>query len=303
MTQGEQDGSRTGATDAGLVGVAGLGIMGRGMAGVLMGAGFRVRVWNRTPSRAADFAAQGAYVAASPAELAADSDIVLTCVADTAAVEDVLLGADGVAAGARPGTLIVDASTISPEATRGIARDLAARGLRFIDAPVSGGSEGAARGTLSVMVGGAAEDVERARPVLQAIGTTVTHVGPAGSGQACKLVNQVLVVVTMLGVQEALALARAGGLDEHRVLAAVGGGAGGSWMLANRAPQVLAGNWRPGFTVDLQHKDLRLVLEAAAAGGVALPATELALARYERLREQGRGRDGNHAIADPALDG
>ena len=194
-------------------------------------------------------------------------------------------------------TVVADASTISPDATRSFARRLADQGVAFVDAPVSGGSEGARNGTLSIMVGGAAEDVERARPVLAAIGGTITHVGPVGAGQTCKLVNQVLVVVNMLAVSEALLLAEAGGLELSTAILAVQGGAAGSWMLANRGPQVVAGDWRPGFTIDLQQKDLRLVLEAADSLGVPLLGTALVFQLYRTLQARGLGGEGNHALA------
>jgi 3-hydroxyisobutyrate dehydrogenase len=230
------------------VGVAGLGIMGSGMAANLLAAGHEVTVWNRTPARAEPLAALGATVAgesAGPAAMAAVVDVVLVCVSDTPDVEAVLFGPGGVAEGIRSGSLVIDASTVSPEATRSFAARLAERGVGFVDAPVSGGSEGARNGTLSIMVGGAAADVERARPVLAAIGRTITHVGPVGAGQTCKLVNQILVVVNMLAVSEALMLASAGGLDLATAIEAVEGGAGGSWMLSNRGPQVVARDWRP----------------------------------------------------------
>lgn len=278
------------------VGFIGLGIMGRGMAHNLLKAGFAVRVWNRTAARMDAVVAAGAAAASSPADVAAHSDIIFICVSDTPDVEAVVLGADGVLAGAQPGSLVIDTSTISPQAEREIAARLAAKGVHLLDAPVSGGSEGAARGTLSVMVGGSAEQVARAMPYLQAVGKTITHVGEQGAGQMVKLVNQILVVVTMLGISEALVFASAGGLDLERTLAAVGGGAAGSWMLANRGPQVLNGDWRPGFTIDLQQKDLRLVHETAAALGVPLLATDMVAGLYRTLQAQGLGQEGNHAL-------
>jgi 3-hydroxyisobutyrate dehydrogenase len=278
------------------VGVVGLGIMGSGMAANLVKAGLEVSVQNRTAARAEPLVAAGATARTTPAELAAGSDVVLVCVSDTPDVEAVLFGPDGVAAGAAPGTLVVDASTIAPEATRDFAARLAAQGVAFLDAPVSGGSEGAAQGTLSIMVGGDAADVERARPVLEAIGRRITHVGPVGAGQTCKLVNQVLVVGNMLAVAEALLLAQAGGLDLATTIAAVESGAAGSWMLSNRGPQAVARDWRPGFTIDLQQKDLRLVLEAADALGVPLLGTAAIFQLYRSLQAEGLGGEGNHAL-------
>jgi len=267
------------------------------MAANILRAGYDLTVWNRTPGRITPLAEAGAAVAAGPADVAARSDIIITCVSDTPDVEAVILGPDGVIHGARPGSLVIDCSTISPEVTRAIGARLKQKGVHLLDAPVSGGSEGAARGTLSIMLGGDADQVARALPVLQAMGKTITHVGGQGAGQMAKLVNQVLVVVTMQGVAEALLLAQAGGLDLERTLAAVGGGAAGSWMLNNRGPQVIRRDWRPGFTIDLQQKDLRLVLEAADELGIPLPSTALVFQFFRTLQQRGLGGEGNHALA------
>jgi 3-hydroxyisobutyrate dehydrogenase len=236
-------------------------------------------------------------LADNPAGVAVRSDVTFICVSDTPDVEKVILGPGGVIHGARPGALVVDCSTISPAATRAIAERLAERDVHFLDAPVSGGSEGAAKGTLSIMVGGDAAQVERAMPALRAIGRTITHVGDSGAGQMAKLVNQILVVVTMQAVAEALLFAQAGGLDLEQTLAAVSGGAAGSWMLNNRGPQVIRRDWRPGFTIDLQQKDLRLVLEAADQMGIPLPATAQVFQYYRALQQAGLGGEGNHALA------
>ncbi len=278
------------------VGFVGLGIMGAGMAANLVRAGFDVVVYNRTASRADPLVEAGAERAESPREVAERCPVVFTCVSDTPDVEQVLFGDDGIAAGATKGSLVVDASTVSPEATRGWAGRLAEQGVGFLDAPISGGSEGAAKGTLSIMVGGEESDVERVRPYLQAMGSTITHVGGIGAGQTCKLVNQILVVVSMLGVAEALVFAKAGGLDLDKTIAAVEGGAAGSWMLANRGPQVIRGDWRPGFTIDLQQKDLRLVLESADELGVPTIATATISHLYRVLQRDGLGAEGNHAL-------
>lgn len=266
------------------------------MAANLRRAGFELTVWNRTPSRTEALVAMGAARADSPAALAAASDIVFVCVSDTPDVEQVVLGPDGIASGAKPGSVVVDHSTISPKATRRIAGELKQRGVGMLDAPVSGGAEGAAKGTLSIMVGGEAADFERALPALKAMGQTITHVGPSGAGQLTKLVNQVLVVVNMLSISEALVLAQAGGLDMQKTLDAVKNGAAGSWMLSVRGPQILARDFRPGFTIDLQEKDLRLVLEAADELGVPMLGTSLVFQLYRALQRQGRGGDGNHAL-------
>jgi len=278
------------------IGFIGLGIMGRGMAANILKAGFPLTVWNRTPERTEALAAAGAAVAATPAALAAASDIVITCVSDTPDVQAVILGEDGVLRGAQSGSLVIDMSTISPAVTQEIAAALSARGVAMLDAPVSGGSEGAARGTLSIMVGGAVEALERAIPVLQTMGQRITHVGSTGAGQTVKLVNQVIVVGNCLAMAEGLMLAQAGGVDLEKALEAVSGGAAGSWMLSNRGPQILARDWRPGFTIDLQQKDLRLVLEAADAVGTPVPGTALVFQLYRTLEARGLGGDGNHAL-------
>lgn len=278
------------------IGFIGLGIMGGGMAHNLLKAGFDVTVWNRTAVRMEPLIAAGAKAGSSPADVAAQSDVILVCVSDTPDVEAVILGADGVIESAKAGSLVVDHSTISPTATKEIAAQLSAKGVYMLDAPISGGSEGAAKGMLSIMVGGDAAQFARALPVFQAMGKTITHVGGTGAGQTVKLVNQILVVVTMLGVAEALLFAEAGGLDLAKTLTAVSGGAAGSWSLSNRGPQMVQRDWRPGFTIDLQQKDLRLVLEAADQFGVPTLGTGMVFQLYRTLQQQGLGGDGNHAL-------
>jgi len=280
------------------VGFIGLGIMGRGMARNLLKAGFDLRVWNRTASRMDELVAEGARPTRDPADLAAQCDLILICVSDTPDVEAVLAGDNppGVLHGIRPGALVVDMSTISPHATRALAARLADKGAHMLDAPVSGGSEGAAKGTLSIMIGGAAEDVERARPAFAAMGKTITHVGGPGDGQMVKLVNQILVVGNALAMSEALLFAQAGGLDLRKTLEAVKPGAAGSWMLANRGPQIIERDWRPGFTIDLQQKDIRLVLDAADQLGVPVLSTAMIFNLYRSLQADGLGLEGNHAL-------
>ncbi|MGL4648357.1 MAG: NAD(P)-dependent oxidoreductase, partial [Caldilineaceae bacterium] len=218
--EGSEGGMESNETRA-RVGFVGLGIMGQGMARNLLRAGFPLTVWNRTAAKMEQLVGEGATAADSPATVAAACDIVITCVSDTPDVEAVVLGNDGIASGARPGTLVVDCSTISPQATRTLAARLAELGVALLDAPVSGGSEGAARGTLSIMVGGAESDFARALPVFQAMGKTITHVGPVGAGQTVKLVNQVLVVGNCLAMCEALLLAQAGNVDLQKTFDAI----------------------------------------------------------------------------------
>jgi 3-hydroxyisobutyrate dehydrogenase len=278
------------------IGFIGLGIMGRGMTHNLIKAGFDIVVWNRTASRMEEFVAAGARAASDPADLAQHCEIIIICVSDTPDVEAVILGERGVIHTAKSGALVIDMSTISPQATREIAAKLKDKGIDMLDAPVSGGSEGAANGTLSIMIGGKAEHVERAMPCFRAMGKTITHVGEQGAGQMVKLANQILCVVNMLAASEALLLVSAGGVDLQKALDAVTQGAGGSWMLANRGPQVIRDDWRPGFTIDLQQKDLRLAMEAADQFGVPVIGTSLVFNLYRTLQQRGLGQEGNHAL-------
>jgi len=278
------------------VGFIGLGIMGQGMAANILKAGFELTVWNRTAGKSEQLSASGAIVADSLSELATECDIICLCVSDTADVQQVITGVNGLLPVLRPGSLVIDMSTISPAATRELGKKLNERSVFMLDAPVSGGSEGAALGMLSIMVGGEAEQFERARPLLEAMGKTITHVGPGGSGQAVKLVNQILVVNNMMAVSEALIFAQASGLDLEKTVAAVSGGAAGSWMLANRGTQAVKRDWRPGFTIDLQQKDLRLVLEAADELAVPVTATSAVFNLYRTLQAAGLGSEGNHAL-------
>ncbi|GMQ79380.1 MAG: NAD(P)-dependent oxidoreductase [Anaerolineae bacterium] len=278
------------------IGFIGLGIMGQGMARNLLNAGFDLTVWNRSAGRMDELAAAGAKAAKSPAGLASSCGVIIICVSDTPDVEEVILGENGVIHGAQPGALVIDMSTISPKKTKDIANLLEENEIHMLDAPISGGSEGAALGTLSIMVGGQKEQVARAMPYFQAMGKNITQVGDHGAGQTVKLVNQILVVINMLAVSESLIFAQAGGLDLQKTLDAVTQGAAGSWMLGNRGPQVINRDWRPGFTIDLQQKDLRLVLEAADQMGVPAIATSLVFNLYRALQSQGLGGEGNHAL-------
>jgi 3-hydroxyisobutyrate dehydrogenase len=278
------------------IGFIGLGIMGGGMARNLVAAGFDTVVWNRTAARGDELVAGGARWANSPAEVARAADIIMVCVSDTPDVEEVVFGRDGVSSGLQKDGLIIDHSTISPVATQEFASRIEEQGGHWIDAPTSGGSEGAENGTLTIMVGGSEDQIDRARSYLEVVGAAITHVGPLGAGQLVKAVNQILVVVTQLGVSEAFLLAEAGGLDLGSTLAAVEGGAAGSWMLSNRGPQMIERDWRPGFTIDLQQKDLRIVLDTADEYGVPVPGTALVFQMYRALQLQGLGSDGNHAL-------
>jgi 3-hydroxyisobutyrate dehydrogenase len=278
------------------VGFIGLGIMGQGMAHNLLKAGFPLTVWNRTAGKVDPLLKAGAQAGKDPADVAVRSDIIVICVSDTPDVEAVILGEGGVLVGARAGSLVVDCSTISPTVTQKLAKTLAEKQVAMLDAPISGGSEGAAQGALSIMVGGDAKDFERALPVFAAMGKKITHVGTNGAGQTVKLVNQILVVGNALAMCEGLLFAQAGGVDLKKTLEAVSAGAAGSWMLSNRGPQIIRRDWRPGFTIDLQEKDVRLVLGAADDLGVPLPGTALIHQLYRTLQARDLGSEGNHAL-------
>lgn len=279
------------------IGFCGLGTMGAAMAANLVRAGFPLTAWNRTPGRAADLVAAGVREAATPRDVAAASDITVVCVSDTPDVEAVLLGPDGIAEGCAPGSLVIDCSTIDPAATRRFAARLAEKSIAMVDAPVSGGSEGAQKGTLSIMVGGEAADVERARPVLAAMGKAVTHMGPIGSGQATKAVNQVILCGTYLGVAEGLVLAMKAGLDVQKVVEALSGGAAQSWVLANRSGRMIENEYPLGFKIALHLKDVMIALDMARDTGTAMPVTAMTSQIENGLVAQGHGDDDISAIA------
>jgi 3-hydroxyisobutyrate dehydrogenase len=270
--------------------------MGRPMAGHILRAGHPLAVYNRTPGKSADLEAAGARVAASPAEAARGADVVIVMVTDSVDVEAVVAGPGGVIEGIGPGAVVVDMSTISPETERSLAARLRARGADLVDAPVSGGDVGARNATLAIMAGGEAASIERARPVLMRVGKSVTHCGPVGAGQLAKQCNQILVSVTLLAVAEAIALARAGGLDPEVMIRAVEGGAAASWQLSNLGPRILRGDFDPGFMVDLMQKDLRLVLETADGSGRPLPATRLVHGLFGDAQARGEGRMGTQIL-------
>ncbi|MDA8203413.1 MAG: NAD(P)-dependent oxidoreductase [Chloroflexi bacterium] len=279
------------------VGFAGLGTMGAAMAANLLRAGYPLHVWNRTPGKAGPLVDLGAVEAASPREMSAEADIVVICVSDTPDVEAVLFGPDGLAHGAREGTLVIDCSTISPSATREFAGRLRERGVAMIDAPVSGGSEGAIHGTLTIMVGGEKDDVTRGHAVLAAMGRTVTHMGPVGAGQATKAVNQVIISGTYLAVAEGLVLAMKAGLDPDAVVSALSGGAAQSWVLTNRSGRMVENRYPLGFKVSLHRKDLAIALDLARQAGVSLPVTGLAAQLENGLVANGHGDDDMSALA------
>ena len=292
-----------GTTNAERVGFIGLGIMGRPMVANLIGSGIVPTVWNRSQAGVDACTELGAVAAESPRAVAEASDVLVTIVTDSSDVEEVLVdGPDGDAeraaiGGLASGSVVVDMSTISPAVTRLIAEQLSARGVQMLDAPVSGGDTGAKAGTLSIMVGGEAEVLERCRPILEAMGRTITHCGPNGAGQTVKLCNQVAIAGALLGVCEALALTQKSGVDAERMLAAISAGAAGSWQLSNLGPRIAGRDFAPGFMIRLMQKDLRLALEAADEVLQPLPNTSLVHQLYYQLQAQGAGDDGTQALA------
>ncbi len=280
------------------LGFVGLGTMGSAMAENLLRAGANLTVWNRTPGRAGALVEQGAGEAASPSEVASASDIIGICVSDTPDVEEVLFGEHGIADGARSGSLVVDLSTISPSATREFGRRLADRGVAMVDAPVSGGSEGAKNATLTIFVGGSDDAVSRARPVLERLGKTITHLGPLGSGQAAKAVNQVIISGAYLSVAEGIVLGERAGLDGRKLVDALSGGAAQSWVLANRSGRMLDREYPLGFRLALHLKDLRIALQLAEQEGVELPVASLTASLEERLAADERGDEDMSVLAE-----
>ena len=273
----------------------GLGALGAPMAHNLLRAGHGLTVFNRTASSCEPLRAAGARVASSPADAAREAEVLLLCVSDDNAAEAVLLGE--AIHGLRPGSLVIDCSTISPATSRRLAAALAEQGIGYVDAPVTGGTEGAKAGTLSVLVGGELQDLERARPLLEILGGSITHFGPVGSGQDAKAVNQVLVAGSYAAVAEALQLAERLGLDRRQVVAALKGGAAGSWALEHRSTQMINDHYPLGFKLALHRKDLAIALEAAAAQQLELPVSRLVAAMEDALIADGHGELDVSALA------
>ncbi len=278
------------------IGFIGLGIMGSHMAGHLLRAGHRLHVYNRTRSRADGLVAAGARWHDSPGEAAAHGDMVITMVGLPSDVESIYLGAGGIVERARAGSVLVDMTTSSPELAQRVAAAAAARGLHALDAPVSGGDVGARDAKLSIMVGGDEVAFERALPVLRLMGPNVVRQGGPGCGQHTKMSNQIVIASTMLGVCEGLAYAARAGLDPATVLASIGGGAAGSFLLSHLGPRMLAGDFAPGFFTEHFIKDLGIALHEAARMGLELPGTALAKQLYDRLAAQGHGRAGTQVL-------
>lgn len=267
--------------------------MGSPMARRLMRAGHRLRVYNRGPESASTLGREGAEVASNAAEAARGASAIFLMLPDTPDVEDVVRT---IAPVLEAGQCVVDMSTIAPAAARALSASMAARGVDFLDAPVSGGESGAIEGTLSIMVGGLEAAFVRIRPFFELLGKRITHMGPAGAGQMTKLVNQVAVALTLEATVEAILLAIRGGLDAKLVLEAIGAGAAGSWQLSNLGPKIIARDYKPGFFIKLMRKDLRLVSEAARESRTALPGLALVDSMFDAAAALGHELDGTQAL-------
>ncbi|MCD6470792.1 2-hydroxy-3-oxopropionate reductase [Candidatus Bathyarchaeota archaeon] len=277
------------------IGFIGLGVMGKPMATNLLKAGYPLTVWNRTRSKMNDLVAMGAYGANSPREVAERSDVVITMVTDSPDVEEVILGPNGVIHGARPGLIVIDMSTISPIVTRKIAGELAKKGVKMLDAPVSGGEKGAIEATLSIMVGGPREVFEECLPIFRVLGKKITYMGSTGMGQTAKLCNQVICALNIQAVCEGLMLGAKAGLDLKRLLEAISAGAASSWMLINLGPKMLERDFKPGFKIRHQQKDIRLALALASELKLPLPGTALVQQMLRIVEAEGLGEEGTQA--------
>ena len=278
------------------VGFVGLEIIGAPFARNLAMAGFQVVAWNRTRSKAEALRGDGITLATYPKAVGEACPVVITMVSDTPDLLAVVEGPDGLSEGLSAGSILIDMSTVAPGVTQELAERLNKRGISMLDAPVSGGSTGAQQATLAIMVGGKEETFQRCLPIFQALGKTITHMGPSGMGQTTKLVNQILVVGTLSTVAEALTFAAAQGADLLRTIEAVAGGAAGSWQLQNLGPRMVEGDFAPGFMVRLQRKDLRLITEAAHEKNVPLPVSSVAKQFYAAAEAAGYGEEGTQAI-------
>lgn len=284
-------------SDRTTVGFIGTGVMGASMAGHLIDAGFDVRVYSRTMSKTAPLVERGAKAAASPAQIAAECDMVFSIVGFPTDVEEIYLGEGGLVANAKAGALLVDMTTSSPKLAREIHARATERGLSSLDAPVTGGDRGAREGTLTILVGGSEADLARAMPCFEAMGKKVRLMGGPGAGQTAKLANQIAICGSMTGLCEALKFADANGLDLSMLIDTIGSGAAGSWSMTNLAPRIIGNDFAPGFFVKHYIKDLRLAEEAASASGCCdLPALDLTLKLYEELAAKGHGDDGTQAL-------
>jgi 2-hydroxy-3-oxopropionate reductase len=272
-----------------VIGFIGLGIMGRPMARNLLKAGYSLVVHSRSRGPVDEIAGAGAKVGTSSRDVATQCDVLITMLPNSPEVEQVVLGRDGVIEGARPGMILLDMSTISPLVSQKVGAALAAKSVKMLDAPVSGGEKGAIDGALSIMVGGDKAVFDKALPIFQAMGKTITHLGPLGAGGFTKLANQIIVAVNLTALGEALTLAKKAGLDRELTLTALAGGLAGSKCLDQKKPNYLADTYNPGFKIDLHYKDLGLIMESARALGVPLPTTAAVQELFSALRVKGRG--------------
>ena len=279
-----------------VVGFVGIGVMGRSMAGHLLRAGYKLHVHNRTRSKADDLVREGAVWEDSPAALARRCNVIITIVGFPRDVEQVYLGEDGLIANAAKGTCLIDMTTSSPGLAVRIESEARGRGLFAVDAPVSGGDRGAREATLSIMVGAAPEVFEAVRMLLEVMGRNVVLQGPAGSGQRTKMANQIAIASNMIGVCEALAYAKAAGLDPLRVLKSIESGAAGSWSLSNLGPRMIADDFAPGFYVKHFIKDMTIALEAAGSMQLRTPGLSMAGVLYKQLAERGGDNEGTQAL-------
>jgi len=278
------------------VGYIGLGLMGKSMARNVLKAGFPLVVHNRSRGAVDELATEGATPASSPEEVAQQVDVVITNLPDSPDVEQVVLGPQGIIAGAHEGLIFVDNSTIKPATARLIAEQLSEKGVQALDAPVSGGDIGARNGTLTIMVGGPAEALEKVRPVFEAMGKSITHIGEAGSGQVAKAANQIMVAAQMVAMGELLIFAQKAGADPQKVIEAIKGGAAQCWTLDVKPPRLFDGNRQPGFKARMQAKDLNIVMESARSFGVPLLAASAHTQLFNAMVEQGWGDLDNSAV-------
>ncbi len=278
------------------VGYIGLGLMGKSIARNILKAGFPLVVHNRSRAAVDELVAEGARAAFSPAEVAAQVDVVFTNLPDSPDVEEVALGAQGIRAGAHPGLVFVDNSTIKPASARKIAEELGKVGVQSLDAPVSGGDIGARNATLAIMIGGPAEALEKARPVFQAMGKTITHVGESGAGQIAKACNQIMVAAQMVAMGELLIFAKKSGADPQKVVEAIRGGAAQCWTLDVKPPRLFSGNRAPGFKAYMQAKDLNIVIETARQYGIPLPSAAPDAQLFNAMLQMGMAELDNSAV-------
>ena len=280
------------------IGYIGLGIMGKSIARNIFKNGFDLVVHNRSQAAVQELVSEGAVAAGSPAEVASQVDVVFTNLPDSPDVEKVVLGEGGIINGAHPGLIFVDNSTIKPAAARKIADRLAEVGVQSLDAPVSGGDVGARNGTLTIMVGGPADALEKVMPVFMAMGKTVTHVGESGAGQIAKAANQIMVAAQMVAMGELLVFAQKAGADPRKVVDAIKGGAAQCWTLDVKPPRLFAGNRQPGFKAAMQLKDMKIILDTAAEYGIVLPSASLDTQLYEAMLQNGLGLLDNSAVIE-----